>query len=36
MIDPDWEQGIGIVTFEKGKLKNAQVYPIVNGQVLYD
>ena len=36
MIDPDWEQGIGIVTFEKGKLKNAKVYPIVNGQVLYD
>lgn len=36
MIDPDWEQGIGIVTFEKGKLKNAQVYPIVNGAVLYD
>ena len=36
MIDPDWEQGLGIITFEKGKLKNAQVYPIVNGQVLYD
>lgn len=36
MIDPDWEQGFGIITFEKGKLKNAQVYPIVKGQVLYD
>lgn len=36
MVDPDWEQGIGIITFEKGKLKNAQVYPIVNGEVLYD
>lgn len=36
MIDPDWEQGLGIITFEKGKLKNAQVYPIVKGQVLYD
>ena len=36
MIDPDWEQGLGIITFEKGKLKNAQVYPIVNGVVIYD
>lgn len=36
MIDPDWEQGIGIVSFEKGKLKNAQVYPIVDGKILYD
>lgn len=36
MVDPDWEQGIGIITLERGKLKNVQVYPIVNGQVLYD
>lgn len=36
MVDPDWEQGIGIITLEKGKLKNVQVYPIVDGQVLYD
>lgn len=36
MIDPDWEQGFGIITFEKGKLKNAQIYPIVNGEVIYD
>lgn len=36
MIDPDWEQGLGTITFEKGKLKNAQIYPIVNGVVIYD
>ena len=34
MIDPDWEQGFGIVGFKSGRLKNATVVSIENGEII--
>ena len=34
MIDPDWEQGFGIGEFKSGRLKNATVVSIENGEII--
>ena len=34
MIDPHWEQGFGIVEFKSGRLKNATVISIENGEII--
>ena len=34
MIDPDWEQGFGIIEFKPGRLKNATVVSIENGEII--
>ena len=34
MIDPDWEQRFGIVEFKSGRLKNATVVSIENGEII--
>ena len=34
MIDPDWEQGFGIIEFKSGRLKNATVVSIENGEII--
>lgn len=34
MIDPDWEQGFGIVEFKNGRLKNASIVSIENGGII--
>lgn len=34
MVDPDWEQGFGIVEFKNGRLKNASIVSIENGKII--
>lgn len=34
MVDPDWEQGFGIVEFKNGRLKNASIVSIENGEIV--
>lgn len=34
MIDADWEQGFGIIEFKSGRLKNATVVSIENGEII--
>lgn len=34
MVDPDWEQGFGIVEFKNGRLKNASIVSIENGEII--
>ena len=34
MIDPDWEQGFGIIEFKSGRLRNATVVSIENGEII--
>ena len=34
MLNPNWQQGFGMIQIEKGKVKRAEVLEIENGEIL--